>query len=1354
VLNDASGTLVLSGGDPYSGGFGNSVCYGCTDPLSADYDASVLFDNGSCTYPCLDADTTESFETDLGAWNQDAGDDVDWIRDSGGTPSSGTGPTTGLDGSYYLFMESSGSYLKTANLTLDCVDPTAWSAASLVFGYHMYGLTTGTLNVDVSTDNGANWTNVWTLAGDQGNVWNEATVDLSTYTSQIDVRIQGITGTSNTSDIAIDLTRLMEIPASGCTNPLASNYDANASMDDGSCTYSNCVSLTVTMNDSYGDGWNGNAFVVTDANGWQYLNATISTGSTGTATVCVPDNVCYTITCGGGSYPTEVSWILTDDATGIDVLTGGAPYTGSYCTPIASGCTDVSAVNYDAAAFVDDGSCLYSSTFNVEMNCEDQLSFTTVSLESPVFGWCGGCVPMTDPDGDGIYSVTIDLPLGSFEHKYATDNFAGQENLIDDMVSGGTCAPITDYYSYANREAIISVGHVSNDTYSSCGICIIPGCTDTTATNFNTSAQTDDGSCTYDVTFSVDLRCSGVNPTVVTATGDYDNWSGNTYNLSDADGDGIWEGTYNMLAGTFQFLYITDNYTTTEINGLINSMQNGATCAPNTDNLTYAYRMLTIGNLTTSDTYARCEACVFGCTDAAASNYDANAELDDASCLYATTFSVNMNCEPLGSFGYVHLESPVFGWCGGCVPMTDADGDGIHTVTVDLPLGDFEYKYAVDGFAGQEDLIDDMVNGGTCAPITDYYSYANRQLTVSVGASTDDVYGSCDACNTVNGCMDADASNYNSSANVDDGTCLFSTTFNVDMNCEPAGSFGYVHLESPLFGWCGGCVPMTDADGDGVHSVTVDLAQGAFEYKYAVDGFAGQEDLIDDMVNGGNCAPVTDYYSYANRQFDVNGRIFDNESVQNGGFDSDTMWVLQNGSSIAGAGNVIANGNIASAAGNWGVYQNNVFDVSKNYLVTFSTKQLLGSGRFQLGQGYNKLFDQVVSANWTEYSVIVYSSDFQTLTNSINALSTGGSNLGDIFQVDNISVLEFIDNPFTTNDAYGSCSECLVGCMDPLAWNYDSLAGGDDGSCLYSSDCSNTIPTNLGVNWTTDTKASINWDNMNIGDCRVIKYFTRYRTGGSNSWSVKSAGIGSGLCNVGLDVTDKILQNLNSGEIYEFQMKAFYCGGGVSGWSGSSYFATGIDCPELTNLAVETFTQNHAKAKFTWDTTGSYLFARVALRVDTVGSSWQTAGGFGVYYPTLTVNKFGLTSGQSYRAQGRTFCDANITSYRSTWTAPMFWTQPGVLPSRIDGGTASINNFDVYPNPSSDLFNVSFVSDKVQDLNIRVVNMIGEVVYVEGLEKFVGEYTKQINLNGFTKGVYFLEITTNNGVVNKKIVLQ
>ena len=67
---------------------------------------------------------------------------------------------------------------------------------------------------------------------------------------------------------------------------------------------------------------------------------------------------------------------------------------------------------------------------------------------------------------------------------------------------------------------------------------------------------------------------------------------------------------------------------------------------------------------------------------------------------------------------------------------------------------------------------------------------------------------------------------------------------------------------------------------------------------------------------------------------------------------------------------------------------------------------------------------------------------------------------------------------------------------------------------------------------------------------------------------------------------------------------------------------------------------------------------------------------------------------------------------------------------------------------------MSFTSEDVQDLDVRVINIVGEVVYTEELDQFVGEYTKAIDLATYTKGVYFLEIITNNGVVNKKLILQ
>ena len=57
-------------------------------------------------------------------------------------------------------------------------------------------------------------------------------------------------------------------------------------------------------------------------------------------------------------------------------------------------------------------------------------------------------------------------------------------------------------------------------------------------------------------------------------------------------------------------------------------------------------------------------------------------------------------------------------------------------------------------------------------------------------------------------------------------------------------------------------------------------------------------------------------------------------------------------------------------------------------------------------------------------------------------------------------------------------------------------------------------------------------------------------------------------------------------------------------------------------------------------------------------------------------------------------------------------------------------------------------------LKLEYLALLVRLYSPENLEQFVGEYTKAIDLATYTKGVYFLEITTNNGVVNKKLILQ
>ena len=86
--------------------------------------------------------------------------------------------------------------------------------------------------------------------------------------------------------------------------------------------------------------------------------------------------------------------------------------------------------------------------------------------------------------------------------------------------------------------------------------------------------------------------------------------------------------------------------------------------------------------------------------------------------------------------------------------------------------------------------------------------------------------------------------------------------------------------------------------------------------------------------------------------------------------------------------------------------------------------------------------------------------------------------------------------------------------------------------------------------------------------------------------------------------------------------------------------------------------------------------------------------------------------------------------------------------------TYNIDEITIYPNPSQDVFNVEFNSLVSQDLELRIINVIGEVVYTVSLNEFVGEYTKQVNLSTYKSGVYFLEINTDNGLINKKLILQ
>ena len=157
----------------------------------------------------------ESFEANIGLWTQASSDDLNWTRDANGTPSNNTGPSSGSNGSFYMYVEASGNGTgfpnKRAILNSPCFDLSGQTEASFIFDYHMFGSTdSGRVDLEVSTDDGGSWTSIWNQTGDQGNQWNTVTINLAAYLGGgIQLRFNRVTGGTWRSDVAIDNTRLV-----------------------------------------------------------------------------------------------------------------------------------------------------------------------------------------------------------------------------------------------------------------------------------------------------------------------------------------------------------------------------------------------------------------------------------------------------------------------------------------------------------------------------------------------------------------------------------------------------------------------------------------------------------------------------------------------------------------------------------------------------------------------------------------------------------------------------------------------------------------------------------------------------------------------------------------------------------------------------------------------------------------------------------------------------------------------------------------------------------------------------------------------------------------------------------------
>jgi hypothetical protein len=234
--------------------------------------------------------------------------------------------------------------------------------------------------------------------------------------------------------------------------------------------------------------------------------------------------------------------------------------------------------------------------------------------------------------------------------------------------------------------------------------------------------------------------------------------------------------------------------------------------------------------------------------------------------------------------------------------------------------------------------------------------------------------------------------------------------------------------------------------------------------------------------------------------------------------------------------------------------------------------------------------------------------------------------------------------------------------------------------------------------------------------------------------------------------------NFTASTDYEWHTKA-WCTGNVdadgnsdpqyhSGWGDFSAFSTEAACDKMPmNLTTSSNGANTAVI-MSWDTPESGAPDHYFLEMTNVTTGavyeWNDIPG-----TATSQTKFNQNPGDEISWRIRGACGTNGTSWATIFSQPVTYTLGG---ERV--ATEVVSGLDVYPNPSRDIFNISFSTKTSQTVNVKVVNLLGEEVYTEELVDFEGYHQTFVDMNGKPKGVYFLEITTPNGNINQKIVLQ
>ena len=140
----------------------------------------------------------------------------------------------------------------------------------------------------------------------------------------------------------------------GCTDPNASNYNSEATVDDDSCEYIVDICNSYSVVCDYGSNQEEVSWYIQASSGENVASG----GAPYSGEVCL-ENDCYILVLSDSGGDGWNGNALVIGGQGFTLNTGGFTY-DEWCPEDIYGCTDSSAFNYNPSANSDDGSCYYN----------------------------------------------------------------------------------------------------------------------------------------------------------------------------------------------------------------------------------------------------------------------------------------------------------------------------------------------------------------------------------------------------------------------------------------------------------------------------------------------------------------------------------------------------------------------------------------------------------------------------------------------------------------------------------------------------------------------------------------------------------------------------------------------------------------------------------------------------------------------------------------------------------------------------------------------------------------------------------------------------------------------------------